>query len=384
MVAAFVLGGINLIPFITQFVTFYSLYLAISLSLNLEFGYGGIPNFGKVLFIAGGAAAVGLIVGRLAAYIFGVGLNLNFITFNNRIIAQVNTLLVSHPLVAVELVLVALAVSAAIGGALGFLASYPAIRLREDYLGLFLLGVAQFFQIFLNEITHSQPLQVPDPFYYFANLGPGVRDAVAALVMLAFAGLVWVYAERTVRSPLGRTLRAIRDNEAASAALGKDTTKAKRNVLIVASAIAAMAGALYTFSSAYFAYDTWTRFAWTFWPFLIVIMGGVANNAGVAVGTFFFTLLFQGLIQEQHAMQPYLFFNASFLQDLIFSALLLAILYLRPEGILREKSSFTLPGGTLKRIVGGKGGRRDEGGGGLLAKVMKMLTRKPKTAETGS
>jgi branched-chain amino acid transport system permease protein len=346
----------NIVPFITNFVSFYALYLAIGLSLNLEFGYGGIPNFGKVLFIAGGAAVVGLVIGELAAWVFGVGQNLNFINSTNVIMGKVNTLLVHDPIFAAELVIIALVLAALVGGALGFLASYPAVRLREDYLGLFLLGVAQFFQIVLNEITSSQPLQVPDPYVYFADLGPGVRDAVAALVMSAFAAAVWLYTERTVRSPLGRTLRAVRDNEIAASALGKDTTKARRNALIVASAIAAMAGALYSFSSAYFAYDTWTRFAWTFWPFLIVIMGGVANNAGVAVGAFFFTLLFEGLVQEQHNLQPYLFFNASFLQDLLFAGLLLAILYLRPEGILREKSSFTLPKGLLGKIVGESGG----------------------------
>lgn len=378
--------GIDLVPFAIGFIEFYALYLAISLSLNLEFGYAGVPNFGKVLFIAGGAAFAGSITGRLAAYVFGVGTNLNYITFNNKIIAQVDTLLLKNPLFAVELVLLALVVAALVGAFLGYLASYPAIRLREDYLGLLLLGMAQFFQVVLRTYTPliggSQPTQVPDPFVYFSTLGSGYRDLAVATVLGVFAIAVYFYVERTVRSPLGRTLRAVRDNEDASAALGKDNIKMKRNALIVASAIAAMAGALYSFSVASVEYDTWTRFAWTFWPFLIVILGGAASNSGVALGTFFFTLFLKGLEQEQPNMQPYIFFNAAWLQDLLFAGLLLAVLYLRPEGILREKSSHTLSGGMLGAIV--KGGVREEGGGAsrIVARLKGLANRKkePQTA----
>ena len=351
--------GIDWIPFTIDFIEFYALYLAISLTLNLEFGYTGIPNFGKVLFIAGGAAFGGAVAGRLAAWILGVGVNEDFITFNARIITQVNNDLVSDPALAVELVVISLLVAALVGGLLGFLASYPALRLREDYLGMLLLGSAQFFDVVLRTYTPliggSQPIFVPDPYYYFSTLGSGVRDLVAMIVMVVFAIAVYIFIERVVRSPMGRTLRAIRDNEDASASLGKDNAKMRRNVLIVASAIAAMAGALFSFYEGSVEYDTWTRFAWTFWPFLIVIIGGVGNNSGIALGTFFFTLILRGLEQEQQAIQPYIFFNVNWLQDLILAGLLISILYLRPEGIIREKSSYTLKKGVLAGIVKSKG-----------------------------
>ena len=254
------------------------------------------------------------------------------------------------------------------GGLLGFLASYPALRLREDYLGMLLLGSAQFFDVVLRTYTPliggSQPIFVPDPYYYFSTLGSGVRDLVAMIVMVVFAIAVYIFIERVVRSPMGRTLRAIRDNEDASASLGKDNAKMRRNVLIVASAIAAMAGALFSFYEGSVEYDTWTRFAWTFWPFLIVIIGGVGNNSGIALGTFFFTLILRGLEQEQQAIQPYIFFNVNWLQDLILAGLLISILYLRPEGIIREKSSYTLKKGVLAGIVKSKGlGSVDDSGG---------------------
>ena len=130
----------------------------------------------------------------------------------------------TNPVFAVEMVLVSLLVAALIGAVLGYLSSYPAIRLREDYLGMLLLGSAQFFQVVLRTyeplIGGTQPIFVPDPYYYWAQLGTGYRDLVAAIVMSVFAIIVYMFAERMVRSPLGRKLRAIRDNETAARALG--------------------------------------------------------------------------------------------------------------------------------------------------------------------
>jgi len=372
-----IISGINIIPLAIDFVNFYALYLAIAASLNLEFGYGGVPNFGKVLFIAGGAA-VAAQTGRLAAAALNIGTNLDFITFNARIVTQVNTQLVSNPLLAIELVAFALPVAALVGAVLGWIFSYPAIRLREDYLGLLLLGMAQLFNVILRTypplMGGAQPIFVPDIYVYFSTLGLDVRDLAAAVVMVVFAVAVYLYVERTVRSPLGRTLRAVRDNDKAAQALGKDPAKLRRNVLIVSSALAAMAGAMYTFSVASAEYDTWTRFAWTFWPFLIVIIGGVANNAGVAVGTFFFTLIFRGLQTEQQYLQPYVFFNVNYLQDFLLAGLLLAILYIRPDGILREKPTRTLSKGTVLKLIG-KGGTEEGGGQGLIGRVASRLKR---------
>jgi branched-chain amino acid transport system permease protein len=383
--------GVDLVKFSVDFLNFYALYLAISLTLNLEFGYAGIPNFGKVLFIAGGAAFAGSISGRLAAYVYSIDTHGDFITFNARIITQVDTHLATDPMFAVEIFLLGLLIAALIGAALGYLSSYPAIRLREDYLGMLLLGSAQFFQVILRTyeplIGGSQPIFVPDPYAFVAGLQIiGLRDVVVAFVMAGFAILVYIYAERIARSPLARTLRAVRDNEDASRAVGKDDAAFRRKVLIVASAIAAMAGALYTFYVSSVEYDTWSRFAWTFWPFLIVIVGGAGNNKGVAVGALFFALIFKGLEQAKPFLAPYVFFDPNWLQDLLFAGLLIAMLLLRPEGIIKEKSTHTLSRGRLSMIAReatGKAAEGTEGGdqaeqGGRLRRLVDKLRRPPR------
>ncbi|MDA4121058.1 MAG: branched-chain amino acid ABC transporter permease [Thaumarchaeota archaeon] len=388
--------GIDLVLFAIGFVNFYALYLAISLSLNLEFGLTGIPNFGKVLFIAGGAAFAGSISGRLAAYVLGVNTGGDFIGRNAQIILQVDTILASNPIFATELLVFGLLIAAGIGALLGYLSSYPAIRLREDYLGMLLLGAAQFFQVFLRTyeplIGGAQNIAIPDPFIYWNSVGTSYRDVITGLVVSAFAVMVFLYAERVARSPLGRTLRAVRDNEEASRALGKDDAVIRRNVLMVASAIAAMAGALFSFYVASVEYDTWTRFAWTFWPFLIVIIGGAGNNLGVAAGAFFFSIVFKGLQQIQPQIQPYIFFDVNWLQDLLFGALLISILLVRPEGIIPEKSTPTLRRRTLDGLFAklqsanqskAPTGQIAETGVGVLGRIRIMLRKGNKKEPNG-
>ena len=347
--------GVDLVKFGIDFVNFYALYFAISLTLNLEAGYTGVPNFGKVLYVAGGAAVAGSFSGRLAAYVYGINTHGDFITFNARIITQVNNLIASDPVFATELVLLSLLIAALIGAVFGYLSSYPAIRLREDYLGMLLLAVAQFFQIFLRGfgplVGGTEGIFVPDPYAYFASLGIGVRDLVAAAVISVFAVLVFFFAEKVARSPLGRTMRAVRDNEDASRALGKDDASVRRKVLVVASAIAGMAGALVTFYYGSVGADTWSRFAWTFWPWLIVIIGGAANNAGIALGALFFTALFKGLAQIQIVLPPSVLSDPNYVVDIAFAALIVIVLLVRPDGILRERPTPTLPRRRLVMIA---------------------------------
>ena len=382
-------GNFNIVAFSIDFISFYALYLVISVSLNLEFGYAGIPNFGKVLFIAGGAAFAGSISGRLAAYVLNIPTHGDFIANNPGIMIAVNSKLPSVPWFVILMFVIAILIGAGIGAMFGYLASFPAIRLREDYLGLLLLAVAQFFQVILLNYAPltggSQNIAVPNPYQYFSNLGIGYATLVEAAVMGVLAIFVYVYAERIARSPLARTLKAVRESEDAARALGKDDTAFRRNILIVASSIAGIAGAVYTFQLAVVTYDTWTRFAWTFWPFLIVIIGGVGNNLGVAVGTFFFALVYKGLLIIQPDLQPYLGgIDPNWLTYLLFATLLIGILMLRPEGLVKEKSAPTLSRGKLMSIVGAAGGDQD-GGTSTRGRIRKafprlreLLRRRPK------
>ena len=349
-VPMFVLFGIDIIRFLIDLGTAYALYLVVSLTLNLEAGFSGVPNFGKVMFVAAGAAAAGSVSGRVAAIVLGINTHGNYNGFIATIIPSVNTGLSQNIILSIGLLVLGVLLAALVGAVLGFVASYPAIRLREDYLGMLLLASAQLFQIFLGGyqplIGASQGIEVPDVFAW-AETGIEVRDVVVLVLVAAFAFLVYLYAERVARSPLGRTLRAIRDNEVAARALGKDDAAVRRNVIIVASAISAVAGAILTF----YVGETWTRVTWTFWIWVMLIIGGAANNAGVALGAFAFTFLFKVVDQVKFYFQGYIPFDVNWLEYLMFASLLIIILAFRPGGILPEKSSATLPWRTIAQIV---------------------------------
>ena len=353
-VPSLILFDIDLIKFLVDFGILYMLFLMISLSLNLEAGYAGIPNFGKVLFVAGGAAVAGSVSGRLAALIVGISTPGDYNTLIARIIGQINVTLSSNVLLAVELLLLGVLLAAGVGAALGYLVSFPSIRLREDYLGMLLLASAQFFQILLRGyeplIGGTQGILVPDVFAW-ASTGIGVRDVAVLSVLVIFAFLVYLYLERVARSPLGRTLRAIRDDEVASRALGKDDVALRRRVIVIASAISGMAGALLTFYAGSVGAETWTRITWTFWPWVMVIMGGAANNLGVALGAFSFTMILKGVDQVKFRFQGLIPFDVNWLEYLAFASLLILILVLRPGGVLPEKSSETLPRQTVALMM---------------------------------
>src|SRR2546427_9423976 len=217
-IPSLVLFNVDIIRFSIDLGILWIPLLVVSLTLNLEAGYAGVPNFGKVMLVGGGAAVAGSVSGRLAAIILGINTGGNFVANSASIITQANLEISNNPGLTAELFIIGVVLAAIVGAALGFVASFPAIRLREDYLGMLLLGAAQLFQIFLGAydpiIGGCQPIGVPNLFWWVPN-GIGWRDLGALAVMGSFAALVYLLLETFARSPLGRTLRAVRDNEVA-------------------------------------------------------------------------------------------------------------------------------------------------------------------------
>ena len=330
-----------MLQFLLDISAFYSIYLILSLSLNLEFGYAGVPNFGKVLLVAGGAYVVAGFSGRMAQWILGVAPNLDFISDNTAVIAEVNAKLQVEIGIAIFVFLITLVIAALIGGFLGFLASYPAIRLREDYLGMTLLAIGEIARV----VGQNQPqiaggsigVQVPDPFVWVGEL----RFAVMTLILIAAAALTFLYSERIARSPLGRLLRSVRDNEMAAQSLGKDTTRVRMKILVVGSAISALAGGLYAFYAAGVVATTYNRVDWTFWPWLILIIGGAANNLGVAAGSLLF-IATRRLVEYYKDTLVFLPFNVIWVEYLILGGVLILVLIYRPEGLIPEKPTPTI------------------------------------------
>lgn len=366
------LFGVDIVGFTVTLGIFFAIYLIITLSLNLEFGYTGIPNFGKLLFVAGGAALTSSLVGRLLVYTLVPSFSGNYVFASLLLMTtKVDPFLASSAFYSILILLLSLAVGGLVGAGFGYLWSYPAIRLREDYLAMLLLASAQFLTIFM---TAYDPLiggfggvGSPDPFQWGGS-GLGIRDLTALASIAAVAVVVYIYCERVARSPLGRTLRGIRDNEMASEALGKDIVVFRRKVLVIGSGICGMAGALYTLYSGYNNSLVWTRFDWTIIPWVMVILGGAGNNWGTALGTLTFASIIKVMAQAKVSFTGLTIpvvalsntgsllvrsmgLDLNRVEYIAVGVALVLVLYLRPDGIIREKSTFTISRTRLRGIL---------------------------------
>ncbi len=338
--------------FLIDLLAFIGIFAIIALSLNLEFGYMGIPNFGKLLAVAGGAFFVGAIPGRILAYAFGVMNGLDYIRDNLKIVSSLNQILSSNPALSIAYLILSLIGAALAGAILGYIASYPAIRLREDYLAITLLAMAEILRTigynWPDLIGGTKGIPIPDPFRWISG---ELRILAATVTILATLGAVLAYMELVSRSPLGRVLRAIRDNELSAETYGKDIVKFRMKTLMVGSAIAAIGGALYTFWTASVTAAGFHRVTYTFWPWVMVIVGGAANNFGALVGAGIFVTLRKIISFYKSYFEPYVPFDVVWLEYLFLGLALIIVLMYRPEGLIPEKPTRTLSPDNLQRII---------------------------------
>ncbi|MFM1862271.1 MAG: hypothetical protein RLZ26_793 [Pseudomonadota bacterium] len=188
-----------------------------------------------------------------------------------------------------------------------------ALGLRSDYLAIATLGISEIVIAILknedwlargvkNVIGLPRPTGVPfevelqrsAAFLDWAGRwGFDPMTASSIVVKLAYAGffvvvlglIVWL-AERALRSPWGRMMRAIRDNEVAAEAMGKDVTARHLQVFVLGSAVIGIAGAMMTTLDGQLTPGTYQPLRFTFLVWVMVIVGGSGNNWGAVLGGF--------------------------------------------------------------------------------------------------
>ena len=356
-----------------QVISFIGLYFIVTAALDIKAGKTGIPDFGHAMFFAMGGIVVGNITAHLAAMLAATAVPKEVIqkalgttdlvgailADNSKAMQILNTYYFpTHPLESIILLIVALVFSAVLGGILGWLASYPGLRLRGEYLAILLLATAEALRVFVNYTTWimgSQPtvgLSTPNLFAWTGD--PGLSVTIFTLVM---AIAIYIYVEKLHHSPSGRLFRAVRDDEDAAKALGKDVAVVRRDAMIIGSAIAGLAGAIYALNPWYgggavAAESIFNRVWWTFWPWALMILGGMASNRGIALATSVVGILLiwpiriykNELTAALHVsavgIDPGFF--ASALEYLLLGVLIILVLFVRPQGIIPEYESKTV------------------------------------------
>ncbi len=348
-------------------IAYVAVYYVLTASLNLKAGATGIPDFGQAMFFAIGGIVVGNLVARTAAAIAGLDPSL-VIYSNTETLQMLNSeFFPNQPILSIALLLFSFILALLLGGFLGLLASYPALRLRGDYLAIMLLAASEALRVYSTytvQIMGSTPtvgLTVPNLLAWTGDAG------LASVVMtVAVAVLVYIFVERIYNSPSGRLMRAVRDDEDAAKALGKDVAKVRRDAMIIGSALAALAGVLYSLNpiiagSSVAAQSIFDRMLWTFWPWALMILGGMASNRGVMLASLVTGVMIIGPIRlykrdladllrvELLGFDPDKF--AAGLEYILIGSLIILILFLRPQGIIPEPPSKTLKNGDLNELI---------------------------------
>ena len=296
------------------FLVFASSFAIIVLGLNLQWGFTGLFNVGVAGFVALGAYTSALLTTPETANRMG-GLG--------------------WP--------VALGWLAAMGvaGIAGLLVGAVALRLRHDYLAITTFGVAVTIQLVANNATAltGGPFGVqfiPKPMQSW--LGTGLPWTLAYLALtLVLLGVVYLALERLVRSPWGRVLRAIREDEAAAASLGKRPFVFRLQSFVIGSMLMGLGGAVYAHFVGYIAPEDFLPIL-TFQLWAMLIVGGSGNNRGAVIGAFVvwtFWAAAGGLLRGwiPQAEQA----RAAALQVVLIGVLIAAMLVLRPRGLIGEE-----------------------------------------------
>ncbi|MDJ0274846.1 MAG: branched-chain amino acid ABC transporter permease [Nitrososphaerota archaeon] len=319
----------------TSFLFYLMIYAILALSTNLEYGYTGIPNLGKVLFYFVGGIVTAVLVTRTYDAVLGIEDPLSAVSAARRV-----ELAASDPALALGLFAAALVASGLVAGLLGYLASYPALALKGPTLSIALLIFGEAARVFVRTY---EPLVggvfgisgIANPFVFLRD--PMATTAAYLVTVALITLLVLILVERLSNSPFGRVMKAVRDDELAAYSLGKDVAAVRGRVLFIGSGLAGIAGSLYTFYSQAIFPDDFIP-SLTFFVLTMVIVGGVANNLGVVVGA----LLMSVIERLSQASTLALFgihvpFDISYVRYAVTGALIVLFLLYRPRGLIEER-----------------------------------------------
>jgi branched-chain amino acid transport system permease protein len=173
-------------------------------------------------------------------------------------------------------------------------------------------------------------------FNPFIWLGDFRRFGFILTYLLIAIGL-YVITSRLTNSPFGRLLRANRDSESTAASIGKNPVNVKLTAMIIGSMIATLAGVLFTFYISASVPPAYTRTDWSFWPWLMIMIGGRGNNKGAVVGTVSVVSIRRFAIIGKHSLAGFLLFDVTWLENIILGICLIVMIAFKPKGLLPEK-----------------------------------------------
>ena len=267
-------------------------------------------------------------------------------------------------------------VGAFFAAAVAYVIGKITLGLRADYLAIATLLISEIIIAIVKHedwlargVKNVIGLKRPVPYEvnlqstdWFINLAEKldlrVIEASSVFVKLCYTGLfsivvilVLILCQKALYSPWGRMMRAIRDNEEAANAMGKNVVKQHLQIFILGSAVVGIAGAMLTTYDGLFTPGSYQPLRFTFLIWVMVIVGGSGNNFGAILGGFavwfvwieaapislYLINIFAGGLEETNTFKKHLIESIPYFRYLLMGTGLLLIMRYRPKGILPEK-----------------------------------------------
>ena len=300
--------------------TLFAINVILVLGLNVQFGYAGVLNFGYIAFVAIGSyvtSATSLGGGSSQYYVqqYILGWNLPW------------------PL---PVILGGLA-----SAAMGLLVAFIAIRrLRSDYLAISTIAMSLvLWTVIGNETWLFNGWQgvagVPRPFASQLQNAPQVAsDAIFFGICVAVAVLVFIACRQLYHTPLGRSWRAVREDDVAAESSGHPSFQRKLSAFVVGCFIAGIGGGLLAEYATAFSTSAWLPLE-TFFIWAAMIVGGPGNYLGAVLGAAIVLVgLNEGTRYLPSVVDPA---TVQALRGVAIGVLMLLVLKFRPEGLIPER-----------------------------------------------
>jgi branched-chain amino acid transport system permease protein len=271
------------------------IYVILTLSLNLIVGYTGLPALGHAAF-----SCIGAYTSSLLALNMGLSPWIGLMT------------------------------GACIAALSAIIIGYPAVRLKGDYLALATFGLGVIvYSIAKNWVSLTRgPMGLPG-IPGFSAFGFQLSEIWSYLLLVSVFVILTIFVvNRIVDSPFGRILRSIREDEIASEALGKDTTRHKLLVFIIGAFFAGIAGSLYAHYITFIDPSSFTVME-SITILLMVIFGGMGSISGSVAGAVIL-VIFPELLRFLGMPSAI----AAPMRQLIYGLLLIVLMLKRPQGIM--------------------------------------------------
>ncbi len=369
----------GILTYVSFLITNIAIYAMLGLGLNLQWGFTGLINFGVAGFVAVGAYAtvvlsmtglplfVSMVAGGLVAAIFGLGLGIATLRLREDYLAIVT-------IGAAELVRLVVNNESLVDGKPGASGingfPLPLANFRPDIftrygMVLMLTGV---FGLALWKLGHwcrrrlVSARESKNKVWLTAVTVVGAlvlvrADVVTTIAMLNFkdnqvvngllfcsvlmAALVFLLVETLVRSPWGRVLKAIREDEEVAKALGKNVFSYKLQSLMIGGFITGIAGAFYAWQQSNVYPDNF-KSDLTFNVWILMVLGGAGSNPGVAIGAAIFWI-YTTLTRDLSKLFPMIPTSQIDAFRMVFIGLLLiGLMVWRPQGLLGNRDELTL------------------------------------------